>query len=164
MPDSQYILAQTMTGPGLLGVLFTFEPKFLCIDEIDRLRSEDISCLNSLMATKMVVETKFKSRQPIMLNTKVFAAGIDLARMPKDLMSRFIVLELKPYTEDEFINVVTHILKTDQGCSDELATYIAHEVWHRSHVGSDVRQCVQIARLSQGSLEEAKDIMRILKG
>ncbi|GAJ18821.1 unnamed protein product, partial [marine sediment metagenome] len=47
LPDSYYCLAQTTSQAGLANLLFTYQPQFLLIDEIDRLTGEHVGVLNS---------------------------------------------------------------------------------------------------------------------
>jgi Holliday junction DNA helicase RuvB len=162
LPESYYLLAQTTTQAGLANVLFTNQPKFLLIDEIDRLSGEHVGVLNSLMATGIVSESKYGKTRGMNLNTKVFAAGIKYNLLPADLLSRFIRVKFDPYDEPSFINVARTVMINNESCSTEVAEYIAKEIWNRNHNSSDIRQCVQIARLCAGSMENAKEIFSTL--
>ncbi len=162
LPDSLYVLAQTMSGPGLALALRVHEPKFLLIDEIDRLDPGDIGVLNSILATGWLVETKMGKAPPIQLPTKVFAAGIRPERLPQDLLSRFIRLRFPVYTREQFEEICRLILP-DEGCDGETAGLIATEVWGMYGQGADIRQCVQVARLSRGERSRVELIIRTLK-
>lgn len=162
LPDSYYCLAQMMSGPGLAQALRVYEPRFIIIDEIDRLDSKDVGVLNSLMATGLVVEAKVGKGPPIQLETKTFAAGIDIRRLPVDLLSRFIKLRFPPYTPAQFAEVCLHILPKE-GCDGETAALIAKEVWAMRGDGADIREAVQIARLAQGDRGRAEEILRTLR-
>jgi len=163
LPESYYVLAQTTTQAGLAALLFTYQPKFLLIDEIDRLSGDHIGVLNSLMSTGIVSESKFGKTRGMELKTKVFAAGIKIHLLPADLMSRFTHIRFEPYTETEFINVASTVLVGSESTPTDLAAYIAREVWNRGHTSSDVRQAVQVARLCDGDSDKAKEIFKILK-
>lgn len=162
LPDSYYCLAQMMSGPGLAQALRVYEPRFIVIDEIDRLDPKDVGVLNSLMATGLVVETKVGKGPPIQLETKTFAAGIDVRRLPADLLSRFIKLRFPPYTQQQFAEVCLHILPKE-GCDGEMATLIAREVWGMRGERADIRETVQIARLAQGDRGRVEELLRTLR-
>jgi len=163
LPESYYALAQTTSQAGLANLLFTYQPRYLLIDEIDRLTGEHVGVLNSLMATGIISESKFGKTRSMELPTKVFAAGIKIYGLPKDLLSRFTHLNFDPYTEEEFVRVGAKVLTAMEKTPEGLANSIAKAVWHKSQASSDVRQCVQIARLSGGEPDRAAEILKILR-
>ena len=163
LPESYYCLAQTTTQAGLANLLFTYQPRYLLIDEIDRLTGEHVGVLNSLMATGVISESKYGKTRGIELPTKVFAAGIRIHVLPKDLLSRFTHLKFAPYTEEEFIQVSTQVLVSMESTPVDLAKAISKAVWQKSQNSSDVRSCVQVARLAAGDPEKADEILRVLR-
>ncbi|GAJ07801.1 unnamed protein product, partial [marine sediment metagenome] len=150
LPQSYYALAATLTAAGLADILFVYEPRFILIDEVERLSPEHIGVLNSLMATGIVSETKHGKTRELELDTRVFAAGIRVEKLPQDLLSRFTRLHFAPYTEQEFIEVSQRVLSTRENTSMDNAEYIAMALWRLHEQDADVRQAVQIARLSRG--------------
>lgn len=163
LPDSYYALAPTLTEAGLSNLLFIYRPRFLIIDEVDRLPGSELGQLNSLMATGRVVETKWGKTRTVELNTKVFAAGIRVNRLPQDLLSRFIRLKFPSYSEAEFISVGTTVLTTREGIVPERAEEIARAVWQMHGEQSDIRQVVSIARLSGGDPKKVKEVLSTIK-
>jgi len=143
-----YVLGSQTTRSGMADLLFSTEPRILLIDEIDRIGTRDISVLLSLMATGIVSETKHGKRRSSTLTTKVFAASNTL-RMPAELLSRFMVLEFKPYSLDEFLTVATNVLVKQEDISPDLAAYIAQRIWQLSARFPDPRQAVRVARLAR---------------
>jgi len=113
LPQSYYALATTLTAAGLADILFVYEPRFV---------------LNSLMATGIVSETKHGKTRELELDTRVFAAGIKVEKLPQDLLSRFIKLHFNPYTEQEFIEVSQKVLTTMENTDMENAEYIARSL------------------------------------
>ena len=163
LPESYYCLAQTTSQAGLANLLFTYQPRFLLIDEIDRLTGEHIGVLNSLMATGHISESKFNKTRSMELSTKVFAAGIRINMLPRDLLSRFTQLTFQAYTEQEFIEVSTTVLYTRESVPEDLGEIIAKAIWTKNQLSSDVRACVQIARLCGGDKDKAEEILKILR-
>lgn len=82
LPQSYYALAATLTAAGLADILFVYEPRFILIDEVERLSPEHIGVLNSLMATGIVSETKHGKTRELELDTWLFAAGIKAEKLP----------------------------------------------------------------------------------
>jgi len=163
LPDSYYALAPTLTEAGLSNLLFVYRPRFLVIDEIDRLPGSELGQLNSLMATGRVVETKWGKTRTVELNAKVFAAGIRVNRLPHDLLSRFIKLRFPTYSEREFISVGTTVLTTREGITPQKAEEISKAVWEMHREQSDIRQVVSIARLSCGDPEKVKEVLQTIR-
>ncbi|GAI60646.1 unnamed protein product [marine sediment metagenome] len=163
LPQSYYALAATLTAAGLADILFVYEPRFILIDEVERLAPEHIGVLNSLMATGIVSETKHGKTRELELDTLVFAAGIKVERLPQDLLSRFTKLHFAPYTEQEFIEVSQRVLATRENTSMDNAEYIAGELWRLHGQNADVRQCVQVARLSQGDKQRIDEVLVALR-
>jgi len=163
LPQSYYALATTLTAAGLADILFVYEPRFILIDEVERLSAEHIGVLNSLMATGIISETKHGKTRELELDTRVFAAGIRVEKLPKDLLSRFTKLHFAPYTEQEFIEVSQRVLTTRENTSVENAEYIAKALWQLHGQNADVRQCVQIARLGQGERQRIGEVLVALR-
>lgn len=155
-----YILGSQSTKAGVADLLFDTEPQVLLIDEIDRIGSRDIAVLLSLTQTGIVSETKFGRRREVKLDTRVFAASNTL-KMPRELLSRFLVLEFKPYSKAEFLTVTANILRKQENVDGEMATYIAEQVWSMPPHFPDPRQAVRIARLAK-TKEEADKLFDIL--
>jgi Holliday junction DNA helicase RuvB len=163
LPQSYYALAATLTAAGLADILFVYEPRFILIDEVERLSPKHIGVLNSLMATGIVSETKHGKTRELELDTQVFAAGIRVEKLPQDLLSRFTKLHFAPYTEQEFTDVSQRVLTARENTSVDNAEYIARALWQLHGQNADVRQCVQIARLSRGDRPRIDEVLVALR-
>lgn len=130
---------------------------------MDRLPGSEIGQLNSLMATGRIVETKWGKTRSIGFDTKIFAAGVQINKLPRDLLSRCIKLNFKPYIETEFLRVTTTVLTAREGLVPERAEEIGQSVWQMYQERSDIRQCVSIARLSGGDPKKIKEVISTLK-
>jgi len=154
-----YILGSQATKAGIADLLFDIQPEVVLVDEIDRLGTKDIAILLSLMETGIVSETKYGKRREINLNTKVFAAS-NTTNMPRELLSRFLVLYFKPYTEAEFLKVASNVLRNRENLDGGLADYVAEKVWRFSRREfADPREAVRLARL----VKTREDVDRILE-
>ncbi|KSV17247.1 ATPase AAA [Dehalococcoides mccartyi] len=159
IPSAVYILGSQATRAGIAETLFDLNPAILLVDEIDRIGTRDIAILLSLAETGIVVETKHARRREIRLNTKIFAASNTL-NMPRELISRFMVLTFKPYLKEEFLKVACTILVSREQVDPDLALYIAQKVYQLSP-SPDPRQVVRVARLAK-SADEVDKVLDII--
>ncbi len=155
-----YILGSQSTKAGIADLLFDTEPQILLVDEIDRINAKDIAILLSLTQTGIVSETKFGKRREIKLTTKVFAASNSL-KMAPELISRFFVLQFRPYNKADFLMVATNLLRKRENVEGDLATYIAERVWALPQRFADPRQAVRVARLAK-TREEVESVLEIM--
>ncbi len=155
-----YILGSQSTKAGIADVLFDFEPQILLVDEIDRIGTKDIAVLLSLAQTGIVSETKHGKRREVQLNTKIFAASNTL-RMAPELVSRFMVLQFKPYSKADFLMVATNLLRKRESVDGGLASYIAERVWGLPQRFPDPRQAVRVARLAKNK-DEVDELFEIM--
>jgi len=156
-----YILGSQATKAGLAEVLFDTQPGILLVDEVDRIGTKDIAVLLSIMETGVVSETKYNRRREVKLDTKVFAAS-NTINMPRELLSRFMVLYFQPYDEDDFLRVASNVVIKREGVESQLAEYIALKVWHLSRRQfADPREAVRIARLAK-SKDDVDKVLRVI--
>ena len=165
LPRNHFVLGSSMTKVGLYECLSNERPKYLLIDELDKMDdASNLSVLLSLMERGMIKETKHRRHRPVKLKTWVFASANRTGKIPIELLSRFIRLKFRDYTENEFIEVVVNILKDREGISEPLALYIGHKV-QADLRSRDVRDTVKVARLlTRGKTREEVDrLINILK-
>jgi len=164
LPQSRFILGSNLSKAGLFDVLFNERPRYLIIDELDKVDDPEVlSALLSLMHKGYVTETKYRRHRTIRLKTWVFSSANDISRIPKELMSRFLPLRFRDYTDDEFYEVVVAVLEDQEGMPRDLGIYIAEKVL-RELSSRDVRDAIKCARLLKTKTKEEVDtIMSILK-
>jgi Holliday junction DNA helicase RuvB len=155
-----YILGSQSTKAGIADVLFDLEPQVLLVDEIDRIGTKDIAILLSLAETGIVSETKHGKRREVRLKTKIFAASNTL-KLPRELISRFMVVHFKAYKRQEFLTVTVNVLRKRESIGEELASYIAERVWELPGRLVDPRQAVRVARLTN-TKEKVDELLQIL--
>jgi len=160
LPGSFYCLGSATTKAGIAEILYEQRPRILLADEIDKFETKDIAILLSLAETGIIRETKVSKQREVRLNTSIFAAANSAKGMPKELLSRFRVLYLPPYTKPEFIDVSTKVLVEREKVEPDLASYIAERAWE---VSRDVREAVRIGRICRNRDEVDEDIRLIEK-
>ena len=147
LPNSAFITMGTATKAGIRDVLLYRRPRYLIIDEIDKLSDpNDISVLLTLMESSRLVVTLHKMRADVPMKVWVFAAANTTKGLPPELLDRFMVFKLKPYSKDEYIRIVTNVLVKRYGKDEELARYIAEKV---SEYTTSVREAIRYAKLCQ---------------
>lgn len=92
---------------------------------------------------------------------KVFATSNDARDLLSPLLSRFIVLNIPPYTDQQFIEIAVQRLSNEEGISEEVATEIAQQVILKSN-RKDLRDCIKIARIAR-TPEEIASIISMMK-
>jgi Holliday junction DNA helicase RuvB len=86
----------------MIDYLFENQPRYLLIDEIDKMSTHNQSFLLNLMETGIISETKYRQTRETRLNTSILATSNDINKLSAASPSRFFVVELEPYTFDQF--------------------------------------------------------------
>jgi Holliday junction DNA helicase RuvB len=119
--QAYFAIGSSSTKAGVLNMLFMKEPKYLMVDEIDKMPASDQASLLGLMETGELVETKMRKTRSIKLKTWVFATANTTATLSKPLLTRFLVFSLKPYTYEDFEEVTVHVLGRRYSVKRDLA-------------------------------------------
>ena len=144
---SSYLIDGTSTTKaGLIDCLFLNDPKYLLIDEIDKMSTKDQAMLLNLMETGIVSETKHNKTRTAHMKTSVFATSNNVSDIITPLQSRFFVVEMAPYTYEQFHQISVHILTEKHKVSIAIAKNIADKVWANSR---NMRDCVRIGRMAK---------------
>jgi len=147
LPGSKFVLGSNLSRAGLFEVLFDERPKYLILDELDKVDDEDnLSALLSLTESGVITETKYRRYRRLQLKTWVFASANRLDRLPPELLSRFTKLRFRDYTENEFFEVAVKVLTLREGVVESLAAYIADRTMKDLN-SRDVRDAVRTSRL-----------------
>ena len=157
---SCFTVGSNTTKAGLVNQLFEKEPKYLLIDELDKMDNADQTSLLHLMETGIISETKINKTRQLKLTSWVFATANSTNKLSEPLLSRFVILEVPEYTFEEFREISVARLR-DENVDRILALTIAEKVW--TELGSkDVRDVVKVARLTKG-FDDVPFIIRMMK-
>lgn len=159
LTGAQFYLGSTTTRSGLVGLLLTYKPAYLVIDELDKMDDKDMSPLLSLMETGMVMRLQHGHQERVSMPTRVFAGANDLRRISAPILNRFARFELPPYTPAEFVAVCKALLTQREGLGPEMALHVASEVVQNS---LDIRDAVRVARMAKGHPTRVVEICRAL--
>ncbi|MBS7248389.1 MAG: AAA family ATPase [Candidatus Jordarchaeales archaeon] len=140
----KYYLGGQTSKAGLTEILLREKPDILLIDEIDKMNGRDYDSLLSVMETGRVVRCKYRLWAEEQLATKVYGACNTTNGIPEELLSRFLLVEFKPYSRQEFIDVSKHILRHREGLTEQEAETIARLL---ADTTRNVRDAIKLARL-----------------
>jgi len=97
------------------------------------------------------------------MNTWVFATSNSTKKILSPLLSRFIVLNVKKPTKEEFIEVGRRILIQKEGVDPTIALYIASQVYDKKK-NADLRDVIKVARASNGEARKINLLIEIMSG
>ena len=143
----------------MLEYIFDNKPKYLLIDEIDKMSTKDQTFLLNLMETGMVSETKHAKTRIEVLKTWVIARSNDTSNIIPALKSRFFIIELEPYRQ--FCQITMRLLIEQHKVKEEIAKATAYMVWNKLESRS-IRNCVKIGRMAK-SVEDVDFIVDTLR-
>ncbi len=156
------LLGGTTSKAGMWDLLSERRPRFLLIDEIEKMKLEDQTGLYSLMANQRIIRAKVGRMIEESINCTVIAAANSISHMSAALLSRFWKYPLKEYNSREFIEVVQASLVRREYLDKESAHTIAMGLVTKTH---DVRDAVRVARLSKRmGVLEALDLFNKSQG
>lgn len=155
----KFITAGTATGVGIRDILYEELPRLLLIDEIDKNKSStDLSALLTWMESGRIIITKHGLHDERRGKGWVFAAANTKRGLSVELLDRFQVFQINPYTKEEYLLVVERYLHKRMQVDPQLARYIATETQKFSH---SIRQAIRLARLAK-TTEEVDTALKVV--
>ena len=160
LKNSYFIVGSNTTKAGLVNQLFEKEPRYLLIDELDKMSGNDQVSLLHLMETGLISETKVKKTRELKLVSWVFASANSSDGIIEPLLSRFVVLDVPDYSFEEFTDIAIKRLANEK-IDLYIATIIAEKVWHE--LGSrDIRDIIKVGRLANDT-QSVSNVIDIIK-
>jgi len=120
LPFSRFALGGSTRKGGLEDYLLEFRPRYLIIDEIDKMDMRDMSVLLSLMESGIVARLKKRMREMERMTTWVFGGANRDNNIWPELKSRFFTVHLPEYSEADFIQVCRGVLVGREGVDSNL--------------------------------------------
>ena len=121
LQDSYFIDGGNSTKSGMVDYIFENKPKYLLIDEIDKMPSKDQTFLLNLMETGIVTETKHRKTRTAQMNIWVFATSNNISKVMSPLQSRFFTVKLEPYSSEQFYEITVQLLTRQHKVKQEIA-------------------------------------------
>jgi holliday junction DNA helicase RuvB len=157
---SLFLVASNTTKAGLINQLFERRPKFLLIDELEKMNKMDQTSLFHLMETGIISESKINKTRQIELTSWVFATANSCERIASPLLSRFLILDVKGYTFDEFLEIA-RVKLSKENTDESIVNLIVEKVWNEL-ASRDIRDVVKIARIAN-SIEEVSLLVKMMR-
>ena len=150
LPFSRFTLGGGTSKAGLSDFLLEFRPRYLIIDEIDKMAMADMSILLSLMESGVIARLKKRMREIEKITTTVYAAANRDEHIWPELKSRFFSVHLAEYSEAVFISISRAVLISREKVDPALANYIASSLARHTR---DVREAIHLGRLCKTNAE-----------
>lgn len=160
LDNSLFTLGSHTTKSGMIDALFERRPRFLVVDEIEKMAKKDQTVLLSLMEGVTISETKYTQCRETILTASVFATANSKDNLLAPLLTRFCVLHLKPYSFEEFQEITRTVLSRE-GVDIDIANEIAHIVWTKMN-SRNIRDCVRLSRMANNTSEDLHQIVNTL--
>jgi holliday junction DNA helicase RuvB len=157
LKGSYFIDCSNATKSGIIDYVFVHKPKYLLLDELDKLSRKDQTFLLNLMETGIVSETKHNKTRKTELRISVFATSNNIEKIIVPLQSRFFSVNILEYTYEQFYEITLQLLTSNQYNVDEEITRASIEaVWNTS---KNIRDCIKIARMAK-SVDDVNWLVR----
>ena len=161
LQGSLYALGGTSTKAGIRDAIAS-GVKILLLDEIDKIdNSKELAALLQWMEDGTMTILQHNKYHKIKHPGWAFCAGNKKDKLPPELLSRFVVVHLSEYSDEELREVIKKILTEREGKTDEEAEIIADIVIGYLE-SKDPRDAIKIARLSK-SKDDIETVARIMK-
>jgi Holliday junction DNA helicase RuvB len=149
LKDSHFIDCSSASKSGIVEYIFENKPKYLLLDELDKLSRKDQTSLLNLIETGIVSETKYKKTRRMKIRTSVFATSNNIEKIIEPLQSRFFIVKLQAYTYEQFYEITTRLLTSNQyNVDEEIARATAEAVWSTSR---NIRDSMKISRMAKSA-------------
>ena len=153
LKGSHFIDCGSASKSGIVEYIFENKPRYLLLDELDKLSRKDQTFLLNLIETGIVSETKFNKTRTIKLKTFVFATSNNAERIIEPLQSRFFIVKLQAYRYEQFCEITLRLLTSNQyNVDEEIAKATTEAVWRTSR---NIRDSIKIAKMAK-SIEDVK--------
>jgi Holliday junction DNA helicase RuvB len=151
LKDSYFIDCSNATKSGIVDYVFEYKPKYLLLDELDKLSRKDQIFLLNLIETGIVSETKYNKTRTMKIRTSVFATSNNVEKIASPLQSRFFILKLQAYTYEQFYQITVKLLTSSRyKVSEDIAKATADSVWNTS---KNIRESIRLASFSKSVVD-----------
>jgi holliday junction DNA helicase RuvB len=147
LQSSYFVDGGSSTKAGIIDHIFVHKPRYLLIDELDKLSTKDQTFLLNLIETEIVSETKYKKTREMKIKTSVFATSNNAEKIIPPLQSRFFIVKLEPYTYEQFYQITIGLLTSSQyNVDEEIAKATADAIWNSTQ---NIRDCARIGKMAK---------------
>ena len=145
--NSYFIDCSNATKSGVVDCIFDSKPKYVLLDELDKLSRKDQTFLLNLLETGIVSETKHNKTRSMEIKASVFATSNSIEKILSPLQSRFFIVRIEPYTYEQFYDITLRLLTSDRhNVDEEMGKVTADAVWNTTR---NIRDCIKIANMAK---------------
>ena len=159
--ESVFIDGSYGSKAGIFQILYDKRPKYVLLDEVDKLSSPDQLALLNLMENGKLTKTTRSESYEIDLEAWVFATANNEEKILDPLLDRFEAYYLTDYTDDQFRAIAAKRLKQEGVENEKLALFIANAVL-RGLGRKSFRDAIRIARKSK-TVQDVEETIQTLK-
>lgn len=141
-----WLLGSGASKAGMWDLIAEKRPRWLLIDELEKMGPADTAGLLSLMEKGRIVRAKVGRRLDEKLDVWVIASANRIGGLSPELLSRFAICKLYEYNAEEFRRVVSNVLVRREGMTEDGAARVAMYLVGKTN---DVRDAIRVARLSK---------------
>ncbi len=99
------------------------------------------------METGIVSETKYGKTRRMKIKISVFATSNTVEKIIEPLQSRFFIVKLQAYSYEQFYEITTSLLTSNQyNVDEEIAKATTEAVWRTSR---NIRDAIKITRMAR---------------
>jgi Holliday junction DNA helicase RuvB len=147
LKDSHFIDCSGASNSGIVDYIFENKPRYLLLDELDKLSRKDQTFLLNLIETGIVYEIKYNKTRMMEIKTFVFATSNSVEKIIPPLQSRFFTVKLQAYTNEQFYQITVRLLTSRHyKVDEEIAKATADAVWKTSR---NIRDSIKIATMTK---------------
>jgi MoxR-like ATPase len=158
--QSEFVDGSYGSKAGIVNLLLDKQPRYLLIDEIDKLEERDQIALFNLMQTGIISKTLKSERIEKKMTVTVFAtANTDETLLPP-LLSRFFAMYLREYTDEQFKELAVKSVAQKEHVKPEVAMHIAVSVLRELN-SRDLRDVLKIAQRAT-TIEDVDKVVNTL--
>lgn len=143
-----WLMGSGTSKAGLWDMIAQTKPRIILIDELEKMKPEDMSGLLGLMEKGRITRTKKGGSFDVTINAWVIATANRIDRLPQELKSRFAIQRMDEYSAKEFVQVVQSVVHAYEGMTENEAYALSMKLVGRTH---DVRDAIRAARLAKVS-------------
>jgi len=140
-----WLMGSGASKAGMWDMIADRKPRWLLVDELEKMPQIDQAGLLSLMEKGRITRTKVNRNIDVVLKTWVIATANRIDHIHQELKSRFAIQHLEEYSAREFMAVVVGVLQQYENIDEESSHNIALKLVGKTH---DVRDAIRVARLS----------------
>lgn len=161
--NSHWAIGSRTSKSGLSDLFITHPNiEYLFIDEMESLPRKDQYVLLSAMQDGVVSETlygKTKGRK-VKVNVRVFASSNDTRKIDRALLTRFTIVNMEGYSEDQFVQIAL-AKSLGENIETETIEFIARAVY-KTFFEPTVRDVMKVARMSKGDEDKIIKLIAVL--